>query len=98
MEKIEQQASREAKRVKKEFIVENAVKGTLTNQQAADILCLSRRQVIRLKKRYRQSGPEGIRDRRAYAIRRKRKSIETVRTICRLKQTLYHRFLGATFL
>ena len=49
-----------AKELARYGIIENAVKGYLKADQAAEELCLSMRQIFRLKKALREEGIEGL--------------------------------------
>nr|WP_025773207.1 helix-turn-helix domain-containing protein [Moorella thermoacetica] len=42
------------------FVIEQAIKGKITNRQAAEVLGLSERQVIRLKERMKAEGVAGL--------------------------------------
>ncbi len=76
----------------REKVIEKAVGGVLTNQQAADVLGLTRRQIKRLKSRYRRDGPAGVEDGRSTSGRRHRKPLSTAQRICLLKETRYRDF------
>ncbi len=92
METIERRVARETKRVTRRTIIKNAVDGVLTNAQAAQVLGLTVRQIKRLKKGYRDSGPSALADGRSARARSPRKSLSTVRKICILKETVYADF------
>ncbi|WP_243174585.1 ISNCY family transposase [Desulfofundulus sp. TPOSR] len=49
-----------AKESRRVFVIEQAVKGKITNRQAAEVLGLSERQVIRLKERMKADGVAGL--------------------------------------
>lgn len=49
-----------AKESRRVFVIEQAVKGNISNRQAAEVLGLSRRQVIRLKGRMKAEGVVGL--------------------------------------
>ncbi|HHY92975.1 MAG TPA: ISNCY family transposase, partial [Firmicutes bacterium] len=49
-----------AKESRRVFVIEQAVKGKITNRQAAEVLGLSERQVIRLKEKMRVEGVAGL--------------------------------------
>ncbi len=49
-----------AKESRRVFVIEQAVKGKITNRQAAEVLDLSERQVIRLKERMEAEGVAGL--------------------------------------
>lgn len=49
-----------AKESRRVFVIEQAVKGKITNRQAAEVLGLSERQVIRLKERMKAEGVAGL--------------------------------------
>lgn len=49
-----------AKESRRVFVIEQAIKGKITNRQAAEVLDLSERQVIRLKERMEAEGVAGL--------------------------------------
>ncbi|WP_406677547.1 ISNCY family transposase [Moorella sp. ACPs] len=49
-----------AKESRRVFVIEQAIKGKITNRQAAEVLGLSERQVIRLKERMKAEGVAGL--------------------------------------
>jgi transposase len=49
-----------AKESRRVFVIEQAVKGKITNRQAAEVLGLSEHQVIRLKERMKADGVAGL--------------------------------------
>ncbi|MGC8482874.1 MAG: helix-turn-helix domain-containing protein, partial [Thermodesulfobium sp.] len=48
---------KESRRV---FVIEQAIEGNITNRQAAEVLGLSKRQIIRLKERVKTEGVTGL--------------------------------------
>ncbi|WP_041437912.1 helix-turn-helix domain-containing protein [Thermodesulfobium narugense] len=44
----------------KVFVIEQAIEGNITNRQAAEVLGLSKRQIIRLKKGTKTEGTAGL--------------------------------------
>lgn len=92
MENLEKRVTREANRMRRETVIGKAIDGVVTNQQAADLLGVTARQIKRLKGRYRRYEPSGVADGRSTTSRRRRKPLRTVETICVLKETVYQDF------
>jgi len=75
---IERRVAREAKAVRRNEVIVWARAGDLSWVQAADICGLSVRQMRRLKRRYEESGYDGLVDGRGGKPRRKRIALETI--------------------
>ena len=71
----------------RELVVEKAKAKQIQWQQAADLLGVTARQLLRIRRRYETWGPDGLRDRRRGGPRRKRYGEELVATLCELKRT-----------
>lgn len=92
MTPIEKQVSREAKAVTKQEIIVMAIEKRIKWIQAADILDVSPRHMLRLKNAYEEHGFGGMRDGRSGKTRRKRIRPKTISKILGLKRKKYGDF------
>jgi len=73
-------------------VIKKAIEGSINWVQAADILQLSARHILRLRLRYEQFGIPGLKDGRCDWERPRRMPPEMVEEICRLKREVYPDF------
>lgn len=84
------------KEVKRLEIVKEIESSSMSYRQASERLQLSRRQICRLMKRYREEGCKGLRSKHRGRISPKRKDPKIRSQVLHLMENLYHDF-GPTF-
>lgn len=76
----------------KEQVIVMAIEGRIRWLDAADILSMTPRHMLRLRRRFEEFGYDGVRDCRGGLPRRKRIPLETIRELCRLRREKYPDF------
>src|SRR5947209_4508643 len=95
---IEERLARGRERaMTREAVLRKAIRGEITWIQAAEILRLTARQVRRLRKRFEQSGEQGLIDRRLGKKNSRRVSDEWRKKIQDLYREKYSDFSGIHF-
>ena len=92
MNQIERTVLRKVTEMTKQEVIVMAIEKRIKWIQAADILGISPRHMLRLKKSYDEHGFGGLRDGRSGKPRRKRIPVKTIDEICRLKREEYGDF------
>ncbi len=92
MESIERWVWRERRAMTRKEVIVKAIKGDLTWIQAATICGITARHMRRLRERYQEYGYDGLVDGRGGRTRRKRIPMETIATLCKLKEEKYPDF------
>lgn len=92
MGQIERTASQEVKAMTKKEVIVKAIARRITWLQAAEILGMSPRHMLRLRRKYEEFGYGGLRDGRAGTPRRKRIPVETIERLCQLRRERYADF------
>ena len=88
--------SNESTRSRSAGVLEKVISKQLTQAEAAKMLKLSRRQVVRICKRYRADGPEGLISRHRGRLANNKLSDKTKESALKLIKERYHDF-GPTF-
>lgn len=73
-------------------VIQRAIEGRLTWQQAADICCVTPRHMSRLREQFERLGIDGLRDGRTGKRQPRRIPVEVEQELCRLKRELYPDF------
>jgi len=89
---VERAVAREAKAMTRAQILLKAIDGELSWVQAADILGVTPRHLLRIRRRVERDGFGSLRDGRGGRLRRKRIPVETIRELCRLRRERYPDF------
>lgn len=92
MRAIEREVARKVKAMTRNEVIMQAIAGTLTWLQAADICRITARQMRRMKRRYEAHGYDGLVDGRGGKPRRTRIALQTLEQLCRLKREEYGDF------
>jgi len=97
MNNIESKVKQEVKRMTRYEIIGKAIRGELKWVEAADILRVSARHMLRLRERYEKFGMEGMGDKRTGRRMPSRIPKDEVEEICRLKRDVYPDFTPKHF-
>jgi hypothetical protein len=89
---IAAKAKKEARILRQIDVLQKAKEGHIKWCQAADILRMSPRQLLRVRERFLNLGIPGLRDGRTGKVQPRRISVETEEKVCRLKREVYHDF------
>jgi hypothetical protein len=92
MGRMESRIAREAKEMTRIDVVKKAEEGRITWLQAADVLGLTPRQMLRVRKAYVEFGIPGLRDRRTGRRMPSRLDPAMVEELCRLRREKYADF------
>lgn len=76
----------------RQAVIQKAIEGRITWQQAADICRVTARHMSRLRERYERLGIDGIRDGRTGKAQPRRIPVEVEQQVCELKRELYPDF------
>lgn len=88
----ERRVAREARTMTVIDVLRKADEGIIKWVQAAEILNLSGRHLLRIRERYLDKGPEGLKDGRAGRAMPWRVPPQTLEEVCRLKKELYEEY------
>lgn len=97
MKNIESKLKQEVKRMTRYEIIGKAIQGELKWVEAANILGVSARHMLRLRERYENFGIEGMRDKRTGRRMPSRIPKDEVEEVCRLKREVYPDFTTKHF-
>lgn len=97
MKNIESNLNQEVKRMTRYEIIGKAIQGELKWVEAANILGVSARHMLRLRERYENFGIEGMRDKRTGRRMPSRIPKDEVEEVCRLKREVYPDFTTKHF-
>jgi transposase len=97
MKNIESKVKQEVKRMTRYEIIGKAIRGELKWIEAANILQVSARHMLRLRERHEKFGIEGLRDKRTGRRMPSRIPKKEVEEVCRLKRDVYPDFTTKHF-
>jgi hypothetical protein len=92
MQSAERRVVREAKAMTRAQILMKAIAHEISWVQAADILGMTPRHLLRVRRRVEREGFGSLRDGRGGRLRRKRIAVATIRELCRLRRECYPDF------
>jgi transposase len=92
MDNIERQVWREARAMTRREVIIKAISGQLSWVAAADIIGVTPRQMLRIRRAIEHSGMSAVMDQRGGRPRRKRITAATIAMLCQLKREVYPDF------
>src|ERR1700730_6519922 len=92
MQNIERRVRREARAMTRREVITKAIAKQLSWVQAAEIVGVTPRQMLRIRWRVEHYGLDAVMDQRGGRPRRKRIKAGTIELLCRLKRDVYADF------